>query len=141
MGQSIKEIEQEIIDDFEFLGDWTDRYQYIIEQGKALAPLADEFKIEGNRIKGCQSQVWLVATLEDNKIVYQADSDAAIVKGLVALLVRVFSNQNPHEVADAPVDFIEKIGMKDHLSPTRSNGLSEMISQIKKFANAFQTSV
>ncbi|MFT5306432.1 MAG: cysteine desulfuration protein SufE [Sphingobacteriales bacterium] len=141
MGQGIKEIEQEIIDDFEFLGDWTDRYQYIIEQGKALAPLANDFKIEGNRIKGCQSQVWLVATLEGNKIVYQADSDAAIVKGLVALLVRVFSYQNPDEVVEAPVDFIEKIGMKEHLSPTRSNGLSEMINQIKKFAKAFQTSV
>ena len=114
--------------------DWTEKYEYIIDLGKSLPIINDTFKTSANTIKGCQSKVWLYAEYINNKLIFTADSDAIITKGIIAILIRVFSNQSPKDIVDAKADFIEKIGLKQHLSPTRANGLSSMIKQIKLYA-------
>ena len=137
--QSIIEIEQEIIEDFSLFDNWEDKYEYIIDLGKKLAPLEEEHKLEENRIKGCQSTVWLVASYEDGRIIFKADSDAVIVKGLVSMLIKVLSGHRPEEILAAKLDFIGEIGMMSHLAQTRSNGLLSMIKQMKNYALAYQT--
>lgn len=114
--------------------DWTEKYEYIIDLGKSLPVINDTFKTSDNTIKGCQSKVWLYAEYINNKLIFTADSDAIITKGIVAILIRVFSNQSPKDIVDAKADFIEEIGLKQHLSQTRANGLSSMIKQIKLYA-------
>ena len=116
---------------------WTQKYEYIIDLGKNLPVINDQFKTEENIIKGCQSKVWLYAENIDNKLIFTADSDAIITKGIIAILIRVFSNQSAQEIIDAEVDFIDEIGLKEHLSQTRANGLSNMIKQIKLYAIAY----
>ncbi len=138
MSESIKNIEEEIISEFEMFGDdWEGRYEHLIDLGKSLPLIDEKNKTEENIIKGCQSQVWLFAELKDGKIIFTADSDAAIPKGIVALMVRVLSNQTPRDILAADMDFINKIGLKEHLSPTRANGLVSMIKQMKTYALAF----
>ena len=117
--------------------DWTQKYEYIIDLGKNLPVINEQFKTEENIIKGCQSKVWLYAENIDNKLIFTADSDAIITKGIIAILIRVFSNQSAQEIIDAEVDFIDEIGLKEHLSQTRANGLSNMIKQIKLYAIAY----
>lgn len=134
---TIREIQQDIIDEFSLYDDWMDKYQIIIDMGKSLPLIADHYKTDDNLITGCQSQVWFHADLLDGKVVLTADSDAVITKGLAALMIRVFSNQPPQEIVAADLDFMEKIGLKQHLSPTRANGLLSMIKQIKYYALAF----
>ena len=136
---AIKDIQEEIIDDVSFFEDWSEKYTYIIETGKALPAMDDAFKTEENKIKGCQSQVWLHAEEKDGKLYFQADSDALIVKGLIALLVRVYSGHTAEEILSEEPYFIDEIGMKQHLSPTRSNGLLQMVKQIKYYALAFNS--
>lgn len=133
---TINEIQDDIISDFEMLEDWNDKYGYIIELGKKLSPLAEEFKTEDRIIKGCQSRVWLYSYLKDDKIQFEADSDAIIVKGLVYLLLKVLHNQSAEAVATAELYFIDKIGMAQHLSPTRANGLLSMVKQMKLYGIA-----
>lgn len=135
---SIKEIESDIISEFEMFDDWMDKYNYIIETGKSLPLIDPEYKQDQFLIKGCQSQVWLHAALEDGKVVFRADSDALITRGIVGLLIRVLSNQPAHDIVDAELSFIDAIGLKEHLSPTRSNGLVNMIKQMKLYALAFK---
>ena len=136
---TIKAIQEEIIDEFSMFDDWDERFQYIIDLGKSL-PLIDEaFKKEENTIKGCQSKVWLHAEEQDGVIVFTADSDAIITKGIIAILIRTFSNHKAKEILEADMGFIEEIGLKDHLSPTRANGLVSMIKQIKMYALAFES--
>ncbi|MGB0880215.1 MAG: SufE family protein [Polaribacter sp.] len=138
---TIKEIQEEIIDEFLMFDDWVERYEYIIDLGKSL-PLIDEaYKLDENLIKGCQSKVWLYSDLEDDKLIFTADSDAILTKGIVALLLRVFSNQKPQDILVADTNFIDKIGLKEHLSPTRANGLVSMLKQIKMYAIAQQTKI
>jgi len=134
----IKEIQEEIIDEFDLFEDWMERYEYIIENGKTLQLINEENKNEDNLIKGCQSKVWLHADFIDNKIIFTAGSDAILTKGIVALLLRVFSNQTPKDILDAEPYFIDQIGLKEHLSPTRANGLVSMIKQLKLYALAYQ---
>ncbi|ARV06727.1 Fe-S metabolism protein SufE [Polaribacter sp. SA4-10] len=136
---SIKEIQEEIIEEFSMFDDWMERYEYMIELGKSLPIIKAEHKLDENLIKGCQSKVWLFSELENNIIKYSADSDAIITKGIVALLLRVFSNQKPIDILAAETKFIDEIGLKEHLSPTRANGLVSMIKQIKLYAIAQQT--
>lgn len=136
---TIKEIQEEIIDEFSFFEDWMERYEYIIELGKSLPIIEDEFKRDANLISGCQSKVWLHSEIEGDKIKFTADSDAILTKGIVALLLRVFNNQKPKDILDADLYFVDKIGLKEHLSPTRANGLVSMIKQIKLYALAFQS--
>ncbi len=136
---TIKEIQEEIIDEFSFFEDWMERYEYIIELGKSLPMIKDEFKTDSNLISGCQSKVWLHSEIEGDKIKFTADSDAILTKGIVALLLRVFNNQKPKDILDADLYFVDKIGLKEHLSPTRANGLVSMIKQIKLYALAFQS--
>lgn len=138
---SIQEIQDEIIEDFSLFDNWEDKYTYIIELGKKLAPLAEEFKIDENKIKGCQSNVWLNTRLEDKHLIFEGDSDAVIVKGLVSLLIKVLSDQEPEAIANTDLYFIEKIGMNQHLSMTRANGLASMIKQMKLFALAYQSKI
>jgi len=135
---TIKEEQDEIIADFEFFGGWEDKYEYIIQMGKELPPLDEKYKIEENLIRGCQSRVWLHADPKDGKLVFTADSDAVITKGLVSMVIRVLSDHTPKEIAEAEIYFIDAIGLRDHLSPTRSNGLLSMLKQIKLYALAFQ---
>ncbi|MBD3863316.1 MULTISPECIES: SufE family protein [Olleya] len=137
--QTIKEIQDEIVDEFSMFEDWEERYQYMIDLGKTLPLIAPEYKTEDNIIKGCQSKVWVHAEMDDNKITFTADSDAIITKGIIAILIRTFSNQHPKDILDANTDFIDQIGLKEHLSPTRANGLVSMIKQIKLYAIAYQT--
>lgn len=136
---TIHEIQQEIIYEFGLFEDWMQRYEHMIELGKSLPLIAPEFKTEDNIIKGCQSKVWVHAALEGEKLAFTADSDAIITKGIIALLIRTFSNQSPKDILDAETHFIDEIGLKEHLSPTRANGLVSMIKQIKLYAIAFQT--
>jgi len=136
---TIKEIQKEIVDEFSMFEDWMERYEYIIELGKSLPIIDPQFKNEDNIIKGCQSKVWLHGELNGDKVVFTADSDAILTKGIIALLLRVFSNFSPQEILDASTDFIDKIGLKEHLSATRANGLVSMIKQLKMYALAFQT--
>jgi cysteine desulfuration protein SufE len=135
----IKDIQEEIVDEFSMFDDWMQRYEYIIELGKNLPLIKEEFKIDENLIKGCQSKVWLQGEQNDDKIVFTADSDAILTKGIIAILIRVFSNQTPKDIIDANMDFIDEIGLKEHLSPTRANGLVSMIKNIKMYALAFNT--
>lgn len=136
---TIKEIQEEIIDEFSFLEDWMERYEYMIELGKSLPMINDEFKTDSNLISGCQSKVWLQSEIDGDNIKFTADSDAILTKGIVALLLRVFNNQKPKDILDADLYFVDKIGLKEHLSPTRANGLVSMIKQIKLYALAFQS--
>ena len=133
---TIREIQEEIIDEFNLFDDWMERYEYLIELGKSLPLIDDQYKIEENIIKGCQSKVWLYSKMNDSKINFTADSDAILTKGLVALLLRVFTNQTPKDILAADTIFIDKIGLKEHLSPTRANGLVSMLKQIKLYAIA-----
>lgn len=136
---SIEDIQNEIIEEFAMFEDWEERYQYMIDLGKDLPLINDAYKTDNNIIKGCQSKVWVHAEMNENKIDFTADSDAIITKGIIAILIRTFSNQNPKDIIDANTDFIDKIGLKEHLSPTRANGLVSMIKQLKLYAIAYQT--
>ncbi|MBG6186699.1 SufE family protein [Flavobacterium sp. CAN_S2] len=133
----IKEIQEEIVDEFSMFDDWMERYEYIIELGKKLPLIKEEFKTENNLIKGCQSKVWLQGEQTDDKIVFTADSDAILTKGIIAILIRTFSNQKASDILEADMSFIDEIGLKEHLSPTRANGLVSMIKNIKMYALAF----
>lgn len=137
--QSIPAIEARIVEDFSLFDSWDDKYEYIIDLGKKLPPLDDVFKKEENKVKGCQSTVWLVADYQDGKVLYKAESDAIIVKGLISMLIRVLSNHTPDEILNADMDFINKIGMTSHLAQTRSNGLRAMVKQMKHYALAFKS--
>jgi len=134
---TIKEIQDEIIDEFSMFDDWMQRYEYIIELGKSLPLIKEEYKTDDNLIKGCQSKVWLQGEQTDDKIVFTADSDAILTKGIIAILIRAFSNQKAKDILEADVDFIDEIGLKEHLSATRANGLVSMIKNIKMYALAF----
>jgi cysteine desulfuration protein SufE len=131
---TIQKIEDEIVEEFELFNDWSDKYEYIIELGKKLPLIESQYKTDENKVPGCQSQVWLRAEMLDGKIIYKADSDAIITKGLIGLLIRVLSEQKPGDIVNANLNFLEKIGMKEHLSPTRANGLVSMISHMKSIA-------
>jgi cysteine desulfuration protein SufE len=135
----IKEIQDEIVDEFSMFDDWMQRYEYIIELGKKLPLIEEEFKTEENIIKGCQSKVWLKGEQKGDVVIFTADSDAILTKGIIAILIRVFSNQKPADILDANMGFIDEIGLKEHLSPTRANGLVSMIKNIKMYALAFNT--
>ena len=135
---TIKSIQEEIIDEFLLFDDWMQKYEYMIDLGKSLPLINENNKTDDRLIKGCQSKVWLDANLIDGKINYTADSDAIITKGIIAILLRVFSNQSPDDVLSANIDFIDKIGLKEHLSPTRANGLVSMIKQLKFYALALK---
>lgn len=134
---TINEIQDEIIEEFSGLDDWMDKYQLLIDLGNEQEPLDEKYKIESNLIDGCQSRVWLQADYVDGKLNFSAESDALIVKGIVALLIRVLSGHTPQEILDADLYFIEEIGLKEHLSPTRSNGLLAMVKQMRVYALAF----
>ena len=136
---TIKEIQEEIEDEFSMFDDWDERYQYIIDLGKSLPLIEEQYKTDDNIIKGCQSKVWLHASENGGKIYFTADSDAIITKGIIAILIRVFSGQEAGEIATADIDFVDRIGLKEHLSPTRANGLVSMIKQIKLYALAFKS--
>lgn len=137
----INEIQDEIIDEFSMFDDWMQRYEYMIELGKSLELIDEKYKTDDYTIKGCQSKVWVFAELKDQLIQFTADSDAIITKGIIALLLRVFSGQRPQDILDAELYFIDQIGLKEHLSPTRANGLLSMIKQIKLYAVAYQTQI
>jgi cysteine desulfuration protein SufE len=137
--ETIIAAQEEIVEEFSLFDDWMQRYEYMIELGKSLPIIDPEYKTEDNIIKGCQSKVWLHADLEGNKLVFTADSEAIITKGIIAILIRVFSHQHPDAILDADTSFIDKIGLKEHLSPTRANGLVSMIKQLKMYAIAFKT--
>jgi len=130
--------ETEIVEEFAMFEDWTEKYEYIIDLGRSLPLIDKELKTEEHLIKGCQSQVWLDAAFDGEKVQFRADSDAQIPKGIVSLLVRVLSDETPEEIVNTPLSFIEKIGLKEHLSPTRANGLVSMVNQMKMHALAFQ---
>ena len=134
----IPEIEEEIVEDFALFDSWEDKYEYIIDLGKKLELLEDEYKIEANKIKGCQSTVWLTAVHQNGRVYFKADSDAVIVKGLISMLIKVLSGQTPDEILNAKMDFISRIGMMTHLAQTRSNGLLAMIKQMKNYALAYK---
>jgi cysteine desulfuration protein SufE len=135
--KSIKEIEEEVVDEFSLFDSWDEKYEYIIDMGKKLKPLEQEHKKDENKIKGCQSTVWMVSEYKNGNIIYRAESDAIIVKGLVSMLIRVLSNHTPKEILEAKLDFIDKIGMKQHLAQTRSNGLLSMVKQMKLDATVY----
>ena len=136
---TIKAIQEELIDEFSMFENWEERYQYMIDLGKSLPLIDNQFKTQENIIKGCQSRVWVHAEMENEKVIFTADSDAIITKGIIAILIRVFSNQSPKAILEANTDFIDDIGLKEHLSPTRANGLVSMIKQLKMYAIAYQT--
>lgn len=135
---TINERQDEIIEEFSSFDDWMDKYQLLIDLGNEQEPLDEKYKTESNLIDGCQSRVWLQADYEDGKVMFTAESDALIVKGIVALLIRVLNGSTPQEILDADLYFIERIGLKEHLSPTRSNGLLAMVKQMRMYALAFQ---
>lgn len=137
--ETIKAVQNDIIEEFSMFDDWMQRYEYMIELGKSLPLIASEFKSDDYIIKGCQSKVWVHANLQGTKLIFTADSDAIITKGIIAILIRAYSNQHPDEILNANNDFIDKIGLKEHLSPTRANGLVSMIKQMKMYALAFKT--
>ena len=136
---TIKEIQNDIIDEFSMFDNWEERYQYMIDLGKTLPLIDDQYKTDDHLIKGCQSKVWVHAEIKNGKVEFTADSDAIITKGIIAILLRVFSNQSPKDIIEANTDFIDQIGLKEHLSPTRANGLVSMIKQLKMYAIAYQT--
>jgi cysteine desulfuration protein SufE len=135
---NITETEQEITGEFALFDSWDDKYEYIIDLGKKLKPLDPKFKTDDNRVRGCQSSVWLVADYHDGKLFFQADSDAVIVKGLISMLIRVLNGRTPDEIIEAKMDFIREIGMTTHLAQTRSNGLLSMVKQMKHYALAYK---
>jgi cysteine desulfuration protein SufE len=135
----IKEIQNEIVEEFAMFDDWMQRYEYIIDLGKSLPLIEERYKTDDNVIKGCQSKVWVHAEQNDGKIIFTADSDAILTKGIIGILIRTFSNQKPADILEANTDFIDEIGLKEHLSPTRANGLVSMIKQIKMYALGFST--
>jgi cysteine desulfuration protein SufE len=135
----IKDIQEEIVAEFSMFDDWMERYEYIIELGKNLPLIKEEFKTENNLIKGCQSKVWLQGEQAEDKVAFTADSDAILTKGIIAILIRTFSNQSAEDILEADMGFIDEIGLKEHLSPTRANGLVSMIKNIKMYALAFNS--
>ncbi|WP_430813298.1 SufE family protein [Carboxylicivirga sp. RSCT41] len=135
---TINEIQEEIIEEFSAFDEWMDKYSYLIEIGNDLEGFKDEWRLEQNLIEGCQSKVWVHAELDGDKIIYSADSDAIITKGIIALLIRVLSGRTPDEILNNELSFVEEIGLKDHLSPTRSNGLLSMMKQMRLYAVAFK---
>ena|ERR1700730_1735855 len=136
--KTIQETEKEIVEEFSLFDSWDDKYEYIIDLGKKLPPLEDQYKIDENRVRGCQSTVWLVTDYRDGKIYYKAESDAVIVKGLISMLIRVLSGHSPDEIIQSRLDFIQQIGMTTHLAQTRSNGLLAMVKQMKNFALGYK---
>ena len=136
--KSIEQTENEIVEEFSLFDSWDDKYEYIIDLGKKLQPLDEKYKIDENRVRGCQSTVYLVADFKDGRVYYKAESDAVIVKGLISMLIRVLSGQKPDEIVNAPLDFVKEIGMMTHLAQTRSNGLLAMVKQMKNYALAFK---
>ena len=136
--KTIQAIEKEIVEEFALFDSWDDKYEYIIDLGKKLPPLLEQYKLDINKVKGCQSTVWLVAEYRDEKVFYKAESDAVIVKGLISMLIRVLSGHSADEIIAAKLDFINQIGMTTHLAQTRSNGLLAMVKQMKNFALAFK---
>ena len=134
---TIQEIQDEIVDEFSMFEDWMQRYEYIIDLGKSLPLIDEQFKTEDNIIKGCQSKVWVHAEQQGEKVVFTSDSDAILTKGIIAILIRAFSNQKAADILESNTDFIDKIGLKEHLSPTRANGLVSMVKKIKMYALAF----
>ncbi len=137
--QSIQQIQDQIIDEFNFFKDWSEKYQYLIDLGKNLPEFNDSNRIDSNLIKGCQSKVWLNSSFDNNVVIFEADSDAIISKGIISLLIRVFSGHKPEDILESKIDFIEKIGLNTHLSQTRANGLLAMIKQIKIYALAYKS--
>lgn len=135
---TIQEKQEKLIKEFEQFTEWEDRYKYVIELGRRMKPISEEYKTDKYKLDGCQSQVWIHAKLEDGKIFFEADSDAAIVKGLIAILIEVYSGHSPEEILSNPPDFLTKIGIDKHLSPTRKNGLAAMMKQIQMYALAFK---
>ena len=138
---SIQQIQKEVIEEFSLFDDWTQRYEYMIDLGKTLPLIEAKYKNDNFIIKGCQSKVWVHAELENKVVKFTADSDAIITKGIIAILIRVFSNQSPKDIIKANTDFIDQLGLKEHLSPTRANGLVSMIKQIKMYALAYQSKI
>ena len=136
---SIEELEKSIIEDFELFDEWAERYQYIIELGQKLPPLDDKYKVDENKIKGCQSSVWLHAYSENGKVFFEADSDSTFVKGEIALLINVLSGQDPKDIVDTDLKFIDEIGLRQHIAVTRANGLASMIKQMKLYALALNS--
>ncbi len=136
--KTIDQIQDEVVDEFSAFDDWMDKYALLIELGNSLSPLDEQFKVESNLIEGCQSRVWLHAEYRDGKVFYQAESDAVIVKGIVSLLIKVLSGHTPREILDTHLYFIEQIGLTEHLSPTRSNGLLAMVKQMRLYAMVFK---
>jgi len=136
--KTIQEIENEIVEEFGLFDSWDDKYEYIIDMGKKLPVLEDKYKLDENKVRGCQSTVWLVADYTDGKVYFKADSDAIIVKGLISMLIRVLSGHTPDEIIQTSLGFIQKIGMTTHLAQTRSNGLLAMVKQMKNYALAFK---
>ncbi len=136
---TIKQVQDEIIDEFLMFDDWAERYEYIIDLGKSLPMINEEYKTDANLIRGCQSKVWLHAEQKGDKIEFTADSDAILTKGVIAIMIRVFSGQSSQDILNASTDFVDEIGLKEHLSPTRANGLVSMIKQIKMYALAYDT--
>ena len=137
--ETIADRQKEVIEEFSLFEDWMQRYEHMIELGKSLPLISKKHKTEDNIIKGCQSKVWIHAAMEKDQLVFTADSDAIITKGIIAILIRVFSNQHPKAILNSNTNFIDQIGLKEHLSPTRANGLVSMIKQIKMYAVAYQT--
>lgn len=139
MAKSINDIQNEIIDEFEAFDDWLERYELIIDYGKGLKPMPEEDKNDRNLIDGCQSKVWFTAVLQEGLLIYTGDSDAILVKGIVAMLISVMSNHTPEEIINADLYFIDRIGLREHLSPTRSNGVAAMLKQMKLYALAYKS--
>jgi cysteine desulfuration protein SufE len=135
---SVADIQKEIVEEFSFFDNWEDKYSYIIDSGKNISDFPETYKTDNNKIKGCQSQVWLNSYLKDGKIIFEADSDATIVKGLIGLLIRILSHHTPDEIINADLYFLDKIGMSQHLSPSRSNGLAAMVKQMKLRSLAYK---
>lgn len=133
---NIEELAQEVVEEFEMFDEWMDKYEHIISMGKDLEEIEEEFKTDDYLVKGCQSRVWLTSSIQDDKVVFKADSDAVIAKGVIALLIRVLSNHSAKEIANADLSFVDSIGLKEHLSPNRSNGLVSMLKQMKMYAVA-----
>lgn len=136
---NIQERQKEIVEEFSIFEDWMDRYEYMIDLGKSLPLIEDQYKTDENIIKGCQSRVWVYGTMDNDKLDFTADSDAIITKGIIAILIRVFSGQKPEDIIGANTDFIDEIGLKEHLSPNRANGLVSMIKQMKMYAIAYNS--
>lgn len=136
---TINEIQDQVVEDFEMFEDWTDKYEYLIEYGKSLEPIDEQFKTDDNLIRGCQSRVWLHAYMEEGLLKFAADSDAIITKGIVGLLLRILSGHAPKDIMEADLYFLEKVGLQEHLSPTRANGLVSMIKQIRTYGVAYNS--